>query len=383
MAILTTPARLPRVSQAAILCGGLGTRLGPLTRSTPKPLLPVGGRPFLEILIEEVARRGVDRFLLLSAFEHDQMADFAAGVAARLDMPLQVSVSVEPDLAGTGGALWHARHQLDDVFYAMNGDSLFDAPIAELSSWVTREPGVVGALLLRQMPADARYGVVDLQENTVVSFESSHLRTGEVAVNAGVYCFGKALFDWLSPECSLEREVLPRVATAGGLRGVTCKGAFIDIGIPADYELAQSFVGEMRRRPAIFINLEAATRSGTLMSLARIVRAANDAGAYVFASLEPARESEEEAAPLPPDLSEQLQAIGANIDDVCIHHVDDIAPVVLQLARRWPVNVEASFLVGFDARISNQVGVKTAPLPQFEGQEQAGRWLQGLGVVKR
>src|SRR5881275_3208344 len=65
----------PPIEQAAILCGGLGTRLGALTAAMPKPLLPVGERPFLEILLDELGRIGVKRIVLLAGFAADRIAD--------------------------------------------------------------------------------------------------------------------------------------------------------------------------------------------------------------------------------------------------------------------------------------------------------------------
>ena len=115
--------------QCAILCGGLGTRLGQLTAETPKPLLAVDGTPFLETLLFELGRQGIRRVLLLAAFRSDKITAFVQTSAAVQRFSLDVSIAVEPDRAGTGGALWHAREQLDDWFYLINGDTWFDIPL--------------------------------------------------------------------------------------------------------------------------------------------------------------------------------------------------------------------------------------------------------------
>src|SRR4051812_9510055 len=113
------------IEQCAILCGGLGTRLGELTRATPKPLLPIADRPFLDILIGELGRQGFREVLLLAGAGADQIRQYAANspVAARFGMG--VDVAVDPAPAGTGGALWHARDLLAPSFYLLNGDSWF------------------------------------------------------------------------------------------------------------------------------------------------------------------------------------------------------------------------------------------------------------------
>ena len=73
----------PPVRQAALLVGGRGTRLGALTESIPKPLAPVAGRPFLDWQIEEVARHGFDRILLLAGYKAEQIVDRYAGKTVR------------------------------------------------------------------------------------------------------------------------------------------------------------------------------------------------------------------------------------------------------------------------------------------------------------
>jgi NDP-sugar pyrophosphorylase family protein len=103
------------VTQCVILLGGLGTRLGDYTRETPKPLLPVAGRPFVDVLVGEALRRGFDDILLLAGYRSEVVERYAADLAARLPEGARVRVSVEPEPLGTGGALTQALHLLDDM----------------------------------------------------------------------------------------------------------------------------------------------------------------------------------------------------------------------------------------------------------------------------
>ena len=105
--------------QAVILCGGRGTRLGTLTASTPTPLLPVDDAPFLDVLLFELGRHGVKRILLLAGFAADRIVRYAETTALKDRFGLEIHVAVEPERAGTGGALWHARERLDDSFLLM------------------------------------------------------------------------------------------------------------------------------------------------------------------------------------------------------------------------------------------------------------------------
>jgi dTDP-glucose pyrophosphorylase len=358
--------------QAVILCGGVGSRLGRLTKSTPKPLLPIAGQPFLEILIEEVARHGVGRILLLSAYHAGQVRKFAAEIQARSILPVQIDVAVEPDQAGTGGAIWHARDMLEDVFYLLNGDSLFDAPILDLGLLIARRQEAIGALMLRRMHATDRYGVVEMNADKIIAFKSTSETDESTLINGGIYCFRRGLIDWLSPKCSLENDALPDIAHAGRLFGKIHEGNFIDIGVPADYIRAQTEIKNARERPAvIFIltgdetaweNVPTAEPGGSAIArLCEAVRAANDGGAYAFGAFGTTDKLMPSSEPgMRRRFARQLSAIGAHFDDERTfrrpskeHIEDDESPPTLTLAgaidellSRWPVDTKGILLIG-------------------------------------
>ena len=245
---MTSPSR-----QAVILCGGLGSRLGALTRSTPKPLLPVAGRPFLSILIDELATQGVRDFLLLAAFENAQILQFADQVRNSLPT-LEIQVSIEPDRAGTGGALWHGRDQLHEQFYLLNGDSWFDAPIHDLGQCLKNSPDILGALSLRSVADRSRYGAIALNGSRVREFGGRAGQVGPGLINTGVYMFRREIIEHLPQNGSLEQDVLPILARAGRLGGVEHDAYFIDIGVPDDFERAQTEIFTQRRKPTLLID---------------------------------------------------------------------------------------------------------------------------------
>ena len=124
--------RIPTVRQAAILTGGLGTRLGELTASTPKPLLACGDRPFLAWLLRELSRFGIEEVILLTGHLGDAVETMLPLITANLPKPLRVVCSREQQPAGTGGALFHAREHLAERFLVCNGNSWFDFNLARL-----------------------------------------------------------------------------------------------------------------------------------------------------------------------------------------------------------------------------------------------------------
>jgi len=244
------------IRQCAVLVGGLGTRLGALTADTPKPILPCGDRPFLAWLLRECVRFGVEDFLLLTGHLSDRVAAAAEAIGKTLPGRPRITICREPIRAGTGGALVHARDRLDDRFLLLNGDSLFDFNLANLLADAARDgKEVIGRMVLRHRDDAARFGVVMLDGERVTAF---HERPPEGSaggmINAGVYAFRRALLDHLQPACSLERDVLPRLAQAGALRGTVGHGYFRDIGVPDDFAAAQAEVPRLLHRRALFLD---------------------------------------------------------------------------------------------------------------------------------
>ena len=103
-----------------MLAGGLGSRLGALAAERPKPLLPIGDKPFLAWLLGELLRFGVRETILLAGHMSVHIERSLEQLHAALPIGMDISVSVEPFAAGTGGALFHAREKLAERFFLLN-----------------------------------------------------------------------------------------------------------------------------------------------------------------------------------------------------------------------------------------------------------------------
>ena len=228
--------------KAAILVGGLGTRLRPIIGDCPKPLALVRGRPFLAYLLEWLRAQGyLDVVLCVGYRWQDIQAIFGNG--SSVGMRLEYSVEEKP--LGTAGALKHAADHLPGTFLALNGDSIVDADLADLVRF-HYETQALATLALAAVPDARRYGLVECDSRRrVTAFEekSSVLAANQTWVNAGVYVLEPQVLDYI-PEnraVSLERETFPLLLqTRVPVMGYTLEGKLLDIGTPESYLRSQS-----------------------------------------------------------------------------------------------------------------------------------------------
>jgi D-glycero-alpha-D-manno-heptose 1-phosphate guanylyltransferase len=224
---------------AVILAGGEGKRLQPVVAHRPKPMAFVGDRPFLEYLIAKLKRSGVKDIVLLVGYKADAIwSHFGDGAAFGVSL---VYVE-EKELLGTGGAIRYAAEQggAGETFFALNGDSYFDADYGELLRVHEGKRGA-GVLALRKVVNPHRSGVVELDaEGRITKFHEKKKVEGEALINGGVYLLSRRIFDYFPKKgkFSIEEEGFP-AALAGGLYGVVSGGYFIDIGVPEDFARAQ------------------------------------------------------------------------------------------------------------------------------------------------
>lgn len=216
------------VLPAVILAGGLGTRLGPITRTTPKPLVSVAGRPILDWILASLAASGVVEVLLLAGHLSDQIVGFVAngdrwGIRAR--------VSVEPTPLGTGGALVHAASLLPDEFLLLYGDSYLPIDYASLSNEFVAGDGDAMMVVFED-----RDGVTGVQKNALVEAgRVTRYAKQTVAplshIDAGVVALRRRVIDILPIGTSaLERELYPVLAEQRRLFAYPVAQRFYDIG---------------------------------------------------------------------------------------------------------------------------------------------------------
>jgi D-glycero-D-manno-heptose 1,7-bisphosphate phosphatase len=200
--------------KVAILCGGLGTRLGALTRDVPKPMIDVAGRPYLEYVVDSF--RGFE-ILLLTGYKSEVIErHFGA----------RVQVSREREPLGTGGALRQARALLGERFIVTYGD-------------VLRRFDYDRFVRAHHEPALAVYeriaaGNTDIDGDRVVRFDK---RAPELPyIDAGFSLMDARVFDLLPERGSYEESVFPALAARRQLAAEVCDRDFFDIGTPEELE---------------------------------------------------------------------------------------------------------------------------------------------------
>jgi len=223
--------------EAIVLAGGFGIRLREVIPDLPKPMAPVAGRPFLEILLATLARKGFTRVVLSLGFMSEKIIRHFGDSYAGIELVYEV----ESQPLGTGGAIRAAlaRCVADHVF-VFNGDTYLDIEADEIERFwqANRQPVIV----VRKVSDTARFGRVEMHHNGRIHGFLEKGSPGPGLINAGCYVLPKhALDDFpLGQPFSLETEFFTKYLQRIRFDGFVTHGRFIDIGVPDDYAFAQT-----------------------------------------------------------------------------------------------------------------------------------------------
>jgi mannose-1-phosphate guanylyltransferase len=222
--------------KAFLLAAGVGSRLRPLTDTTPKCMLPVAGRPLLDIWLDAFAQAGVDEVLV----NLHHLPDVARSHLAARTGPPGVRTSYEPELLGSAGTLAAHRDWVADeeFFLACNADNLTDFDLRSLIK-AQREHRPTATLGVFRSPNPSAGGVVEVDEaDTITGFTEKPEHPVSDLVNAGLYAFTPPLLDEVTgpPPLDIGYDLLPTLA--GRAKAVLVEGYFRDIGTPDAYRRA-------------------------------------------------------------------------------------------------------------------------------------------------
>jgi len=221
--------------RAVILAGGEGRRLRPYTTVLPKPLMPVGDRPILEIVIGQLRDAGVDRVTMAVGYLASLLQAYF-GDGARFGV--RIDYSLEPQPLGTAGPLSLIDPPAED-FFVMNGDLLTDLDFSALLG-AHREGGAIATLAVFQKEVEISLGVVDVDTSGSIKGYTEK-PTLSYPVSSGIYCFNPDILSLIPRGVPLDLPDLIKGLIDDGRKvgGFRFEGTWLDIGRPEDYEEAQ------------------------------------------------------------------------------------------------------------------------------------------------
>ena len=221
--------------EAIVLAGGFGTRLKQVVPELPKPMAPVAGRPFLEILLTSLAQKGFSRVIMSLGHMADNVTSHFGDEYAGMELVYEI----EEAPLGTGGAVRQAlAHCKTDHVFVFNGDTYLDLEAADIEAqWQAHHAPVIVA---RDVPDTARYGRLDTSNGRVLGFVEKGV-AGPGLINAGCYVLPTNIMNGfaLGQPFSLEADFLAKAAGRQRIDLFVTHGHFIDIGVPEDYARAQ------------------------------------------------------------------------------------------------------------------------------------------------
>lgn len=228
-----------RVEVAAILAGGKGTRLASVVPDTPKPVAPIGEKPFLFYVFEDLARIGIRDVVLLTGYHHEKVVEQCRSAET---LGLSVHYSRETEPLGTGGALRQAIETspfLKKPFLLLNGDTVIEPTVKPLLDHTLEKEEVI-LMGIMEVEDRSRFGGVELRgagPRIERFLEKGASDPGWV--NSGAYLVSPRILEFTPQRpafLSLENEVLPRLLREEiPIRGVPLPGRFHDIGVPESY----------------------------------------------------------------------------------------------------------------------------------------------------
>lgn len=223
--------------KAVILVGGLGTRLRPLTCNTPKPMIPIVNKPFIEHMLENLRDQGIGEVILAVQYLADHFRA-ALGDGARLGLKLHIVE--EPEARGTAGAVKNVEHLLDGTTYVFNGDVLTDLDLRAMLD-AHRARGSILSIALTPVENPSAYGLVETDGAGRIRRFVEKPSPDEVTtnmINAGTYIIEPEVLQLVPPDqfYMFERGLFPALLqTDKPMYGYPSDAYWIDIGTPQAY----------------------------------------------------------------------------------------------------------------------------------------------------
>jgi len=228
--------------KAVILAGGLGTRLYPLTRTTPKCMLPVNGKPLLEHIIKYLAGYGFKEIIVTLGNKHEQVSSYF-GDGSRYNVSLQYSI--ERKALGTAGSFKNAERFLDGATLVMQGDTLTNFDLQKIVSFHNKRRALA-TIALTHVKDPFEYGIAQIdKEGRITRFqEKPKKRFFSNLVNSGIYVLELEVLNYIPKNVMFDfsKDLFPKLLKKKlPLYGIKVDGYWFDIGTPESYKSARAY----------------------------------------------------------------------------------------------------------------------------------------------
>lgn len=230
--------------KALILCGGFGTRLKEVIHDRPKVMAPVGRRPFLAYVVENLRKNGVSELVISIGYLGDYIRDYFKNGE---EFGLKINYSEERRPLGTGGAVKMSEKFFEEPFVVVNGDTYLDTNLQQIYDFHLKNKAKITIAVVRKKIKEETDQILIGKEGRVKGFakEVSRERTGYV--NAGVYVFSPGATNIIKNKTrfSLEKDLFPKMVLSGNLRVFAIKDDFIDVGTRESYQESQRTLADL------------------------------------------------------------------------------------------------------------------------------------------
>jgi len=224
-----------KLTQTAILCGGLGTRLRPLTDRIPKPMVPVNGRPFLEYLLEQVKDQGISKILLMTGYLGEQIQDYF-GDGSKWNLEIQYSHGpVEWD---TGRRLYEAKSLLQDSFVLMYSDNFVQVNLKKLITFHEQSGKLLSFIVQSKKNANIRLSPDGIVEN----YDKTRTAENLNFVELGFMITDKRIFDYYQEIDVSFSDILFNLVSVRQVSGMIVNDAYHSVSDPERLELIREYL---------------------------------------------------------------------------------------------------------------------------------------------
>jgi len=244
------------ITQAIIVCGGYGKRLGKITLKTPKPMLKINRLTVLEYIIKNLSRFGIKKVFLLCHYKYHL---FKKKFHNKSFFDIKIHCIKEKKLLGSSGALYNAKNKLDNNFLFCNGDTFFDINFSDLIYEYFKSKKIA-FIALKKIQKGNGYDFFRLNKKNLLL---DNLRNKSKLINSGIYILSKKIIPHLVKVGSLEKNVFSKLIKKKKICGKEYNNQFLDMGRPTTFKKLPKFIEKTFTKPAIFLDRDGVINKNT------------------------------------------------------------------------------------------------------------------------